>query len=84
MPKFFFQKIYFSKNKFNNKTKINILNFKPLCCQPTFLEKVKKKSQKYFGFSKMDKNKCPKMRFPKKSWKSEISSLSYFGQIIYY
>ena len=42
-----------------------------------------KKSEKYFGKSKMDILKCPKSTFPKKSWKFHFFSLSYFEILIF-
>jgi hypothetical protein len=54
-----------------NCSKIKIINFLSFF------------SQKYLGFSKMDKKKCPKLKIPKKSWeKIAIVTINYFYRLV--
>jgi hypothetical protein len=83
MSKFFFiQKICAQKFQITIFKSKKIEN-KALCSKSAFFKKVKKKVKSIFGFRKMDKNKCPKSGFSKKSWKSEKLSLSLLENILY-
>jgi hypothetical protein len=39
-------------------------------------------SQKYLGFSKMDKNKCPKLKIRKYFWKKKLHKYNKLNNIL--